>query len=370
MTKKVVPLKSKKNKDEALTHEEMQVAQQILDSMPPEVLAEFRRLAENCENEEEFTKEIFVGDCPVCGSGNVHDCDDTPFGDITVGQCTDCGKLWCIECDTIFAKGQTACAHWDVCEACEFCDDDGWCDTPIAECDKIKKWRKKGDKPQSAKPNPKAEKKKQNASSLYQFRVSLCDSEPEIWRRIIVAGDANLGFLHAVLQVAMGWSNSHLHQFDDGENRYADPQNDEDDFFDDEDDESVDEFSVRLSDVLHTAGNELGYLYDFGDSWEHIIVLEKIMKEHPQYLGHSVCIDGGRACPPDDCGGMGGYKDLCEIIKSPKNDGYDEMMDWLGGKFNPGKFDLKKTNKCLQKIRWKKPSVDQLAEILYQRDWG
>ena len=99
-------------------------------------------------------------------------------------------------------------------------------------------------------------------------------------------------------------------------------------------------------------------------------MLEKTLKEHPLYSGHPVCIDGARACPPDDCGGMGGYEDLCEIIKSPKNDGYDEMMDWLGGKFNPDKFDLKKTNRFLQKIIWKKPNIEQLGEILYQRDGG
>ncbi len=366
MTKKVVPLKSKKKNDDALTHEDMQVAQQILDSMPPEVLAEFRRLAENCENEDEFTKEIFIGDCPKCGSSNVHDCDDTPFGDITIGQCTDCGTLWCIECDTIFAKKQTVCGHWDICDACELCDDDGWCGTPFAECNKIKKWQKNGDKAGPAK--MKKEKNKQETSSLYQLRVSLCDSEPEIWRRIIVSGDTNLGFLHAVLQVAFGWTNSHLHQFDDGENRYADPQNGEDNFFDDDDEESLDEFLVPISDVLHSAGDELGYLYDFGDSWEHVIVLEEIMKEHPQYLGLPLCIDGARACPPDDCGGMGGYVDLCQIIKSPKNDGYDEMMDWLGGKFNPEEFDVKKTNIFLQKIKWKKPSMIQLAGILELRD--
>ena len=259
------------------------------------------------------------------------------------------------------------CGHWDICEVCEFCDDDGFCDTHIAECDKIKKWQKKGARGKSVK--PQALKNKQAASSLCQIRVSLCDSEPEIWRRIIVAGDANLGFLHAVLQVAMGWSNSHLHQFDDGEHLYADPQLDGDDYSTDQQ-SPKDEFLVTISDLLHTEGEELGYLYDFGDSWEHVIVLEKIIKDHPQYSGFPVCIDGARACPPDDCGGMGGYEDLCEIIKSPKNDGYDEMMDWLGRKFNPEKFDLKKTNKFLQKIIWKKPSMDQLAEILYQRDGG
>ena len=348
MAKKVVPLKSNKNKDEALTHKEMQIAQQILDSMPPEVLAEFRRLAENCENEDEFTKQIFVGPCPVCESGNVHDCDDTPFGDITVGQCTDCGALWCIECESVFAKGQTVCGHWDICDVCEFCDDDGWCATPISACDKIKTWLKKGDTTISGK--LKSEKNKKMSSEIYQLRVSLCDSEPEIWRRIIVSGDANLGFLHAVLQVAMGWTNSHLHQFDDGEKHYADPQNDEDDYSYDDGVVSVDEFSVRLCDVLHTEGEELAYLYDFGDSWEHVIVLEKILKVHPQYTGLPVCIDGARACPPEDCGGMGGYEGVCEIIKSPKNDGYDEMMDWLGEKFNQEKFDIKKTNKFLQKI--------------------
>ncbi len=156
MAKKVVPLKSNKKKDEAITCEEIKLAQEIIDSMPPDVLAEFRKLAENCDTEEDLIKDIFVGDCPVCGSGNVHDCDETPFGDITIGQCTDCGVLWCLECETIFAQGQTACDHWDVCETCEFCDDDGFCETPITDCNKIKKWKKgAGDKAVK----PKAHKK-------------------------------------------------------------------------------------------------------------------------------------------------------------------------------------------------------------------
>jgi len=221
------------------------------------------------------------------------------------------------------------------------------------------------------KPEPKKKSPKQTSdskSSIFQLRISLNESDPLIWRRILIAGDANLGYLHAVIQIAMGWTNSHLHQFNDGATYYTDPDLEDDDFIDEP--RPVNEFTVLISDLLSNKDDLILYCYDFGDSWDHSVVLEKILKEHSQYTGYPVCLDGERACPPEDCGGVSGYADLCDIMEDPDNDEYDEMLNWLGGSFDPDAFDVKRANIFLEKVTWKKPSWRQIGKILEERDRG
>lgn len=80
------------------------------------------------------------------------------------------------------------------------------------------------------------------------------------------------------------------------------------------------------------------YVYDFGDSWEHEIRLEKILpREKRKY---PACIAGKRACPPEDCGGIWGYEEFLEIIKDPEHEEYEDMLDWVGGEFDPEHFDI------------------------------
>lgn len=142
-------------------------------------------------------------------------------------------------------------------------------------------------------------------SDIYQMKVTLRYSRPPIWRRILVSGDTTLEELHWILQIVMGWDNSHLHQFHLGGIRYTDLTTVEMDPFETED---KDESRFRLSNVARRPKAKLTYEYDFGDSWIHELLVEKILAAEP-HTHYPACIAGRGACPPEDCGGMGGYYD-------------------------------------------------------------
>ena len=201
---------------------------------------------------------------------------------------------------------------------------------------------------------------------IYHLKVSLRGVAPLIWRRLQVPGNANLGWLHAVIQVAMGWTNSHLHQFVIGKRLYSDPSFDLGEF---EGDPGVfDENATTIAEAAPRVKSAFIYEYDFGDSWEHRIVVEKIFDPDPAAAGFAQCLDGARACPPDDCGGAYGYADLLETIMDPKHEEYESMMEWLGGSFDPELFDLVSTNKHLKRLKWPRTTVGQLAGVLMRRD--
>jgi len=177
---------------------------------------------------------------------------------------------------------------------------------------------------------------------IYQFKVTLENIKPPIWRRFQVASNISLGKLHAVLQVVMGWTNSHLHQFIINGKYYgmADEEFDMD---------IADEDEKILNQIVRVEGAKFVYEYDFGDSWTHKLVLEKIL---PLEIGvrYPHCITGKRACPPEDCGGCFGYYGLLEIIKNPKHEEYKETLGWLGGKFDSEAFSLKDVNSDLNEL--------------------
>ena len=201
---------------------------------------------------------------------------------------------------------------------------------------------------------------------MYQLKVELIGTEPSVWRRLLVRGDMNLGLLHAVIQVAMGWTNSHLHQFTIGNVRYSDPRMDQD--MEPDQTPDRDEGKTALIEAVPQEKAELVYEYDFGDSWEHLITVEKIHAPDAAPKGFAKCLDGSRACPPDDCGGVDGYANLLEIIKDPKHEEYESMMEWLGGRFDPEAFDIKKVNKYLAMLKWPRTTDSQLAGVLMKRD--
>jgi hypothetical protein len=176
-------------------------------------------------------------------------------------------------------------------------------------------------------------------TSIYQLKVTLRDSNPAIWRRIQVADTILLPHLHGVLQLAMGWTNSHLHSFQVGKRIFAEPSPD-DDF------PITDYRSVRLNQIAPTVADQLVYIYDFGDSWEHDIIVEEIL---PVEKGtrHPLCLDGQRACPPEDVGGVWGYADFLKAIRNPRHREHTEMLTWAGGAFDPDKFDLPGVNGML-----------------------
>jgi len=172
--------------------------------------------------------------------------------------------------------------------------------------------------------------------NIYQVKITLIGSKPPIWRTVLVPSDLRLGAFHDVIQAVMGWTESHLHQFIANKIFYGVP---DDDFGMEIEDES----KYKLSQLLKMEKDSLIYEYDFGDSWEHKILLEKILPFDTK-TALPVCIKGKRACPPEDCGGIWGYEELLEAISNPKHPDHENMLEWLGGEFDPEEFDLEEIN--------------------------
>ena len=173
----------------------------------------------------------------------------------------------------------------------------------------------------------------------YQLKISLIDSKPTIYRRILINPELKLLKLHDVIQIVMGWTNSHLHQFIINNEYYAEPN--PDDYY-----EIINYKNIKIIDILNDIKDKIKYEYDFGDSWLHTISLEKKIESEEKF--NVKCIEGKYNCPPEDCGGIGGYYDLLEIINDPKNEEYESMLEWLGNDFDPKYFDLVKVNEELE----------------------
>jgi len=204
------------------------------------------------------------------------------------------------------------------------------------------------------------------AVPIHQVKIVLDGVEPPIWRRLQVPGIASLGWLHAVFQVAMGWTNSHLHQFIAGRQVYSDPAFDLDEF---EDSPRVrDEHTTRLVDIAPRVRSAFRYEYDFGDNWVHRVTVESLLSGDPSAAPAAVCLDGARACPPEDCGGIGGYAALLETIMDPTHEEYDSMLEWLGGDFEPEAFDRAHVNAHLQLLQWPHTTERRLGSVLLRRD--
>ncbi len=152
-----------------------------------------------------------------------------------------------------------------------------------------------------------------------------------------------LAQLHHIIQAAMGWYDSHLHQFTVGRVHYGVP--DPDDF-----EEVRDERRVRLNQILTEPKQKLVYEYDFGDGWEHVILLEKVLSPE-QGAEYPRCTAGKRACPPEDVGGVWGYESFLETIRDRKHPEHVEMLEWVGGEFDPEEFDLAAVNEALHTRR-------------------
>ena len=168
--------------------------------------------------------------------------------------------------------------------------------------------------------------------SLHQLKISLRNVRPPIWRRLQVSSATSLGGLHFVLQAAMGWDDSHLHQFTIGGETYADDRVE-----DPRGGRPKHEDRARL-DKVAPLGTRFRYEYDFGDGWEHDVVVEKILPPEPA-VTYPRCLTGRRACPPEDCGGPWGYASLLAAIADPEGTEDRELLDWVGNDFDPGAFD-------------------------------
>jgi pRiA4b ORF-3-like protein len=179
---------------------------------------------------------------------------------------------------------------------------------------------------------------------IYQVKITLKYVRPPIWRRVQVRGDITLAKLHEIIQIAMGWFDSHLHQFRMGKVYYGTPDIDEFSELNLKDDSKA-----QLGRVLTKLKQKLIYEYDFGDGWEHEILLEKILPSEPG-VRYPRCIGGARACPPEDCGGTGGYANFLTAIGDPNHEEHDEYLDWIGGEFDPEEFELDEVDAALKHI--------------------
>lgn len=192
---------------------------------------------------------------------------------------------------------------------------------------------------------------KKRPCSVYVLKVTLEGSKPKIWRRLHVLSNMLLGDLHYALQITMGWTNSHLHDFLIEDKRYTSIV---EEFELDFELDSADEDCVTVGEVITGAGQTFQYIYDFGDGWEHIIEVEKVLAPDHQ-LRYPMCVGGKMACPPDDCGGIGGYYNMLRILKKPGHRDYDMLFKWIGGEFDPAEFDLASVNAELNYIpQWRK----------------
>ena len=183
----------------------------------------------------------------------------------------------------------------------------------------------------------------------YQIKVVLSHIKPPVWRRLVVDSRISLAALHDVVQIIMGWTNSHMHQFIDRDGVIYNEPYDEDFMFS-PGGETIDESVVLLNEVLKDEKDWIKYEYDFGDDWEHKLILEKIIP-HKKNQFPIVCIKGKRACPPEDCGGPWGYKHLLEQLAAPEDEEeHAELLEWLGDDFDPELFALEETNQILEEV--------------------
>ncbi|PYC19975.1 plasmid pRiA4b ORF-3 family protein [Aquipseudomonas alcaligenes] len=181
---------------------------------------------------------------------------------------------------------------------------------------------------------------------LYTLHIQLepLHFNPPIWRRIRVSGDCTLRKLHHFIQAAFGWHSSHMHEFSDGMNRYLPLDAELMHMFDD----ALDDRKTKLRRLLKDI-DRLRYLYDFGDSWQHVIAIETV---EPSDVSGTWCevLDGARACPPEDVGGVPGYLDfLASLQQSESKEGHSALV-WAGGSFNPELFDQRAANAAVQRI--------------------
>jgi len=176
---------------------------------------------------------------------------------------------------------------------------------------------------------------------LYLLEIQLVDIEPAIWRRFVVPASITLDRLHDVIQIVMGWTDSLLHEFTIGKKRYTEyPESKED---------GLECGRYRLGDLVKQKGRTFLYLYDFGDGWEHELLVEKILTSESG-AAYPRCLTGKRACPPEDVGGVWGYADFLEAVRNPSHPEHKNMLTWAGGNFDPAAFDLAAVNLMLQQL--------------------
>lgn len=174
---------------------------------------------------------------------------------------------------------------------------------------------------------------------LYQLKISLRDIKPLIWHRVIVPSSFTLARLHDVFQICMGWQNVHLYQFEFGKLRFGVPDEEFPDHI-------LNARGVKLSDIVDHLPRKITYVYDFGDWWEHEVKIEKIIAAE-KGKRYPLCVEGARACPPEDCGGIPGYEDVLQALASPKKKESRDILEWVGA-YDPEAYSVEKVNERLR----------------------
>jgi len=184
-----------------------------------------------------------------------------------------------------------------------------------------------------------------NFDKVLQFKITLDDVCPPVWRRIQVPHFYSFWDLHVAIQDSMGWLDSHLHEFEVffPETKVilviGIPTPEGDRFEDDKD--VLPGWNNKVADCYEDRNPEISYLYDFGDEWKHTVEFEGVHPRKPG-LKYPLCLDGARACPPEDCGGISGYAEMLKIIADKDHEEYEDTVRWMGPKFDPERFDPRK----------------------------
>lgn len=185
----------------------------------------------------------------------------------------------------------------------------------------------------------------------YQFKIQLMGvNKPPVWRQLQVSESITFDQFHQLIQVSFGWDDSHLYQFSPagyGSSPVIAISSKED-----MEKPDMNALKTKLSKVFNTEKQTFNYIYDFGDSWEHQIVLQKLV---PEPLNGPLCLAGKGCCPPEDCGGSWAYEDLKIILADPSHEEYQDMKDWLGmdvdENWDADDFDLEKVNESLKHFK-------------------
>ncbi|MEQ8717367.1 MAG: plasmid pRiA4b ORF-3 family protein [Acidimicrobiales bacterium] len=178
--------------------------------------------------------------------------------------------------------------------------------------------------------------------SVRALRVELLGVGPVVWRRFVVPSETKLPKFNRMLEAVMGWQGYHLHMFEIADLRIGSS--------DEDDDDVIDERRITLKQLLPRVGSQVRWAYDFGDNWHYDVVVEAIEEPSPD-VRYPMCTAGERACPPEDCGGVGGYEDLRDALADPEHSEHEWLREWAGVGFDPDAFDQTAATQRLRRVR-------------------
>lgn len=177
---------------------------------------------------------------------------------------------------------------------------------------------------------------------MHTLRIELVGVEPLVWRRLVVPSETKLPRLNRLLEAVMGWEGYHLHMFEIGDLHFG--------ALDEDDDDVIDERRITVRQLLPRVGSQLRWVYDFGDNWNHDVIVDTI-EESSAGARAPMCTAGAQACPPEDCGGVGGYGELRAVLADPAHEEYEHLRAWAGAGFDADAFDAAAVTRRLRRVR-------------------